>query len=78
MKFTLTTNLILAAAIVFIVGATTYNQIHTTGVIDIAAIGKAILTGVLGLQAILAHHVNPDGTSARVVWDPTRDKEALE
>lgn len=75
MRFTINTNATLVVVILFIVAATTYNQIQTTGIIDVKEVGKAVLAGVLGLQALLAHYRNPDGTNAKVAYDATRDSE---
>lgn len=73
MKFTRTYNIVLCSTVLFIVSAMTYNQIQTTGIIDIYEIGKVLIGAIPAVLSVLAHGINPDGTSAKMAYDPTRE-----
>lgn len=57
----------------FFVGSMTYNQIHTTGLIDPTSIIKDLITLWLGVQALVAHKSNPDGSKANKSEKTSKD-----
>lgn len=72
MKFTRLQNIVICATVTFIVAAMTFNQVTSTGKIDLFEIGKVLVAAIPVVLSILAHSFNPDGTKASVAYDPTR------
>ena len=79
MKFTLNLNMLLTALVIAVVaGINIYNQVITPpGTINLQQlIGEITGPGVLMVLNYLGHSRNPDGTSARVAYDPSRDQQS--
>ena len=54
-------NLLVAFAALFVVGALTYNQIADTGRIDVMEIAKSAVAILLALNGLIAHRFTPGG-----------------
>lgn len=79
MKFTYDKNIIIFLICFLIVAVSVYNQIMTNPghIIDLKMLAKdcvpLIVSLIQGGAQLGAHAVNPDGTSSRVMYDPTRE-----
>lgn len=65
MKFTFNKNILLVVVGIFVVGAMTFNQIKTTGLIDTTAIIKDCITLWFMAQSLIAHRTELDGTTLK-------------